>query len=156
VDVALLKLGRRPWREPRPKIVLFVRVLNGPNSFVLDRDRERERDMREAIAAAAWLLGLSIAMPESSALQKAALDPGILLQSDPSKLAALARSAGGDVAVWGSLVWAPSAHGWIADWRLHHDGETHRWREAGVSFDRAFYAAAAGAAQILSVGAPPS
>lgn len=54
-----------------------------------------------------------------------------------AELNALAKEAGGDLALAGSIVWSDEDLGWVADWRLAPTGETHRWQVRGVSFDEA-------------------
>ena len=68
---------------------------------------------------------------------------------DLPRLAAAARTIGGDLALAGNLVWNEEALGWVADWRLGEGGKIYRWQIRGVGFDDAFRNAMAGAAQIL-------
>jgi hypothetical protein len=154
IDAALKSLGREPWKGPRPAIVAFVGVRNGEVARTLASDSQGGRDMREALAAAARRYGLSIALPDEAMLLEA---KAALAKEPPDRTALdrLAQQTGGDVALAGPLVWDKAAGGWVADWRLATDGETHAWGVSGVSFDAAFRKAAGGAAQILSGhGAP--
>jgi hypothetical protein len=72
-----------------------------------------------------------------------------------AELNALAKTAGGDLALAGSIVWSDEDLGWVVDWRLAPARETHRWQVRGVSFDEAFRVAMRGAAQILSGNGAP-
>ena len=65
-------------------------------------------------------------------------------------LDAAAKSAGGDQALVGRLLWSDQARGWLAEWRLASEGKLYRWQVRGVSFDDAFRNGMRGAAQILS------
>ena len=45
--------------------------------------------------------------------------------------------------------------GWVADWRLMHEGKNYAWQVRSVSFDEAFRVAMRGAAQVLSGNGQP-
>ena len=149
VDAALRSLGREPWTAPRPRIVVFLGVRNGATAYVLAADGQRGRDLREALAAAAERFGLTLALPSRATLAEAGVDDDIAA-ADFADLSAAAKTAGGDVALAGSLVWSHEALGWIAEWRLDLHRQSHRWNVGGVSFDAAFRNGLGGAAQILS------
>jgi hypothetical protein len=117
--------------------------------------------LREALAAAAEKFGMTFVLPSQAALAEAGRLLDMLPAADFAAFSATAKSAGGNVAMAGSLVWSDEALGWVADWRLDARGESRRWGISGVSFDAAFRTAAAGAAQILSghgagVATPPA
>ena len=59
VNALAVKLGRKPWPLPRPRVLLLVAVENIKNAFVLTRDGtiDRSDDMRLAVAAAAAKTG---------------------------------------------------------------------------------------------------
>ena len=155
IDAALRSLGREPWTGSRPRIVMFVSVRPGGDAYLLAADGERGRDLREALAAAAERFGMTLALPSRAALSEARLGVETLPAADLATLDATIESAGGDVAMAGSLVWSDEALGWVAEWRLYSLGESYRWQISGVSFDAALRSAAAGAAQILSGHGPP-
>ena len=67
IDGVLASLGRKPWTEVRPPIVLFVGVRNGDVAFVLSADLEQGASMREALAAAAVRTGLAAERSEPRA-----------------------------------------------------------------------------------------
>jgi hypothetical protein len=150
IDAALRALGREPWAAPRPRLAVFVGVALGGTRYLLARDGARGRDQREALAAAAERFGLPIALPDQAALAQAGLSYEDLPAPDLPRLAAVARTLGGDLALAGNLVWNEQALGWVADWRLGEGGKIYRWEIRGVGFDDAFRNAMAGAAQILS------
>jgi hypothetical protein len=150
IDAALRSLGRDPWRAPRPGLVVLLGVRLGTTTYILASDGDRGRDQREALAAAAGRFGMPIALPDQAALSEAGLSYQKLAAAEPSSLAAIARTTGGDLPLIGTMVWSEEALGWIADWRLGAQGKSYRWRIRGVSFDDAFRNAMAGAAQILS------
>jgi hypothetical protein len=151
IDAALRSLGREPWSAAsRPRLAVFFGVRIGPTSYVLASDGDRGRDQRDALTAAAERFGMPIALPDRSALADAGLSYQEVVGADPTSLKATATKIGGDLALVGSLVWSEGALGWVADWRLAAPGKTYRWQIRGVSFDEAFRAAMAGAAQILS------
>src|SRR5262249_11278775 len=135
IDAALASLGSKPWLAPRPRLVVMLAVTNAKASFVLSADAEQGFYMRDSFALASDRIAVPIAFPSQSAIAGAALDPLALGQSDIAPLDALAKAAGGDRALAGTLVWSDAERGWIANWRLAAAGKVHEWRISGVSFD---------------------
>jgi uncharacterized protein len=152
IDAALRTLGREPWPEPRPTIVLFLDVTNSARTFALASDGEFGVDMRVALDTASDLVGLPVVLPNEETLAK--LDNEIAALDAPA-LDHMAQTTGGDIALAGTLAWSDEALGWVAEWRLDHSGEDYRWSVSGVSFDAAFRNALRGAAQILSGNGAP-
>lgn len=150
IDAALRTLGRKPWTASRPRVAVFLGVRHGAASYALTGDGERGATMREALAEAATRVGLPIVLPSKAALAKAGRSPDTWPAADRTSLDAAARTAGGDLALVGRLVWSEEALGWIADWRLDSAAQTYRWRLRGVSFDEGFRNAMRGAVQVLS------
>lgn len=141
IDALLKSLGRAPWPEPRPRVVVFldVETMKG-EKFVLADDGAGgvPADMRSSLAAAADRAGLPLSLPgKPAAVEIASLD-------------ASAKADGGDVGMEGKMVWRDDALGWVCDWTLASGDETYRWQDKGVGFDDAFRNAMRGAAQILS------
>jgi hypothetical protein len=117
VDAALAQLGSKPWLDPRPRLVVILGVTNPKGSFVLSADAEQGFYMRDSFALASGKIAIPIAFPRQSAIAAAALDPVSLGESDLAALDALAKAAGGDQALAGTLVWSDAERGWIAKWR---------------------------------------
>ena len=111
--------------------------------------------MREALDNASSLVGLSTRLPRSAQLSTARQSAEGMADADASVLDAVAKAAGGDQALSGSLVWSDEALGWVAKWRFDFEGRTYRWEIRGVSFDAAFRNALRGAAQVLSGNGAP-
>jgi hypothetical protein len=155
IDAELGRLGRRPWTATRPRLVVYIGVDNGAATYTLASDGERGADQREALAAAARQLALPITVPNEAGLAAAGATFPALAAIDPAMLDAAAKSAGGDQALVGRLMWSDQSRGWIAEWRLAFGGELYRWQIRGVSFDDAFRTAMRGAAQILSGNGQP-
>ncbi len=150
IDQALRDLGREPWTDPRPTLVAIIGVRNGPSSFVLSADGNRP-EMREALADAAWALGLSIRIPVEADLGAGGMTNAETLAARGIEgLGTIASAAGGGLVLAGNLTWSDAELGWTADWRIASGGTTYRWRVKGVSFDQAFRGGMSGAAQILS------
>src|SRR5688572_28204940 len=82
IDAALRSLGREPWTAPRPRIVLFLGVQNGPTAYTLAGDGERGRDLREALAAEAGRLGMPALLPDQAAFSEAGLSLEALPAAD--------------------------------------------------------------------------
>ena len=112
--------------------------------------------MRESFLAEAASVGLDIVVPDKASLAGARLDSDGVRTAGADRLAAAAEKvAAGSRPLAGSLVWREKDRGWVADWRLLHQGRTVRWRVFGASFDEAFRKTLRGAAQILSGNGQP-
>ena len=155
IDAVLHTLGRKPWTADRPRLAVFLNVRQGTVAYMLAADGSLGSGMREALAQAGERVGLRVLLPSQGVLDGSGLRGAPWPAPSRQALAAAARSAGGDVAIGGRLVWNEAALGWIADWELAAQGRTYRWRLRGVSFDEAFRGAMRGAAQILSGHGPP-
>lgn len=157
LDAFLKRLDRTPWlSRPRLVAVIAIRDMKGAESLLAsDSGGVRDEDMRLALAAAAQGLALPLVLPTLQELWQA----GIAADSPPaagnSQPGALARSAGADLALWGTMVWSDAALGWVVDWRLVPSGADQHWEISGVGFDDAFRNAVAGAAQVLSGNGVP-
>jgi hypothetical protein len=147
------RLGSKVWEGPRARIVVFLAVQNDDRRYVLTADREQGRTQREAFADASWKYAMPVVLPESSLLKASNIDFAQVADSGPKAFNSLAEQAGGDVPLVGTLIWSPKDLGWVAEWRLDHGDETHRWEIRGVNFDAAFRSAVSGAMAILSKGA---
>ena len=131
IDAALRILGRAPWPDPRPVLVLRVQVQGAGAAFDLTAGEPRADGMRQAVTDTAAKYGLRVLLPA-------------------------ARDAPADgVALPGRLVLSQAALGWVASWHLDWQGRGYDWGVSGVNFDAAFRDGVAGAMQILSGhGAP--
>jgi hypothetical protein len=156
VDAALRSLGRAPWTGPRPRLAVFLGVRIGGAEYVLASDGDRGRDQRDALAAEADRLGMPTMLPSEAALTEGNLTVETLFTAEPAHLDAIARAVGGDSALVGRLTWSDEALGWLSDWRLAENGESHSWRNSGGSFDQAFHKGIGGAARILSGNGEPN
>jgi hypothetical protein len=150
IDAALKSLGLEPWTGPRPRILLFVAVKNGERSFMLTEDGERGADMRESLGAAAFRVNMPVMVPSGDMLAEAGVTVEGLPSADLAKLDELAKKAGGERALAGTLAFSDAALGWLVDWRIEAGGKTYEWQQRGVSFDDAFRSAVRGAMQVLS------
>ena len=155
IDAALRSLGHTPWTATRPQLVLFLRVTVGAGPYLLASDSPRGRDQRESLEAAAERSGVPLLLPSGAALSAGGLTVDTLSAAEPSRLDTLAKAAGADLALAGSLEWSDQALGWISAWRLAANGEDHRWGDRGGNFDQAFRRAVGGAAQVLSGNGEP-
>ena len=155
LDTFLATLGRKPWLErPRLVAVVGIRDMKGAeNLLATDAAAPRDQDMRTSLAAAAARQGLELVVPGQTALVAAHVDIGKLPEADPVTMSSLARAAGGDMALVGTLVWSDKALGWVAEWSIA--GRPTRWGISGVGFDDAFRNGVGGAAQVLSGNGVP-
>jgi hypothetical protein len=155
IDAALRHLGRGPWTAPRPRLVIFLIVRNGPTNYILASDGERGRDQRESLEAASWQMGMPIVVPTTSALARAGLTVETLPAANAQSLDRVTKAVAGDWALVGRLEWRKGTLGWAADWRLHSPKKSYAWQIRDVNFDDAFRSAMRGAAQIASGNGEP-
>ncbi|MER9674458.1 DUF2066 domain-containing protein [Mesorhizobium sp. M0208] len=155
IDPVLAALGSKPWLAERPRLAIFLAAEQGTRHFALTADDQRGAAMRESFVNATGPLVMRILFPEASMLSASKLDDRALRHADMATLDQLARKAGADQALAGSLIWSDKELGWIADWRLAMNGKAYKWQVRGVSFDEAFRVAMRGAAQILSSNGQP-
>lgn len=153
IDKVLGELGSKPWLGERPRLALFLTAEQGTRHFALTADDPPGQAMRESFVNATGPLMMHIAFPPASLLS--GMDEKAERAADMAGLDRLARKAGADQALAGSIVWSDKELGWIADWRVAVAGKTYRWQVRGVSFDEAFRVAIRGAAQILSGNGQP-
>jgi hypothetical protein len=155
IDPLLAALGSKPWLAARPGLAVFLATEQGDRHFAVVADDEPGALMRESFGNAAAALAMQVTFPGASLLPGAGLDDKTLRDAAPATLNALAKKAGAEQALAGSIVWSDKELGWIADWRLAMAGKTWRWQVRGVSFDDAFRVAMRGAAQVLSGNGQP-
>ena len=155
VDALLAGLGRRPWLDERPRLVVFLGARDARRTFSLASDGEESPYMAESLLDAAAPLAMALALPPGAALSAAGLDFGTIAGTPTETLDAVARSLGGERALAGTIVWSDGDRGWVAEWRIGEGAGEHRWTIRGVSFDDAFRNAVRGAAQILSGNGEP-
>ena len=153
IDRLLTQLGSQPWLGARPRLAVFLAAEQGAKRFVLTADDPRAQAMRESFVNATGPLLMHIVFPPAVLLSST--DEKTLRAADITMLDQLAKKAGADRALAGSIVWSDKELGWIADWRLAMDGKTYAWQVRGVSFDEAFRVATRGAAQVLSGNGQP-
>ncbi|CAN7698635.1 DUF2066 domain-containing protein [Mesorhizobium sp. LjNodule214] len=153
IDKLLTQLGSKPWLGERPRLAVFLTAEQGAKRFVLTADDPRGEAMRESFVNATGPLLMHIVFPP--AVLPSSMDEKALRAADIAMLDQLAKRAGADQALAGSIVWSDKELGWIADWRLAMEGKTYAWQVRGVSFDEAFRVAMRGAAQVLSGNGQP-
>jgi hypothetical protein len=155
LDPLLASLGARPWVGARPRLLVLLATRNGAKHFALTADGSDGFYMRDSFAAAAEPMAMTVTFPTTDQLDTAGLTDAALPSAGLATLDRLARTAGADQALTGSIVWSDKDLGWVADWRLGFMGRDYAWQVRGVSFDEAFRVAIKGAAQILSGNGQP-
>jgi hypothetical protein len=156
IDDLLQSLGRKPWLGNRPQLGVFLAVRDAKRSFVLASDGTESPYMAESLQAATIPLHMSIALPDQGQLASAGLDVVTLKQSEMARLDLLAKGIGADTALSGSIKWSDADLGWVADWRVTHEGRIYSWQVRGVSFDEAFRNAIRGSAEVFSGSGDPA
>jgi hypothetical protein len=130
IDAALRALGRAPWSDPRPTLLLRVHVSDAPGTFDLTDAAPRGAGMRAAIRDSAEKYGMPVALPGAGPPADAVPLPG-------------------------TLTLRQAALGWVVSWHLDWQGRGYDWGVSGVDFDEAFRDGIRGAMQVLSGhGAP--
>jgi hypothetical protein len=146
----LAKLGVKPWLARRPVLGVFVEMQPGARRYVVAGDSKETDLQRAALLAAAAKRGMSIVLPETSALAGVGANERALADIAPAKLAEAVGKQGGDVVLIARLVWDDQELRWNTDWQLARQGKAHRWQLTAVTFDEAFRQGIGGAAQILA------
>jgi hypothetical protein len=154
LDAALHGLGRAPWLAERPRLTVILGMRNLTAAFMLADQGDRALE-RSALIAAAAQLGVPAVLPSQAALAASGLRFELLPAADQSRLDAVARASGGDLALAGRMAWSDDALAWIGDWRLASDGRLYQWQARSVTFDDGFRKALGGAARILSGNGAP-
>jgi hypothetical protein len=158
IDAALRSLHREPWQGERPTVAVALSVVGRKSNFVLDSDFDVDvsADMRSAFAAASEKVGIPVVLPTRSELTAAGLDAATIPEASSTALQALATSSRQQLGLAGTLVWSDAAFGWIARWRMYHNGKVVTWTVRGVNFDEAFRGAVKGVGQVMSNHGHPS
>jgi uncharacterized protein len=155
VDDLLGTFGLKPWLSHRPTLGIVVVMVPGARSFVVTAD-SRESDLqRDSLRIAASRRGMSIVLPDEAALAKTNVDAAALMSTPISTLTPLFAADGAEVVLVGRLAWDDDELGWVTQWRLDADGQSHHWQMRGVTFDGAFRRGIGGAAQVLSGNGDP-
>lgn len=151
LDRLLADLGSRPWTKERPVLAIFLDVERyGKRLRVVDDDM-RDLAMRQSFASASDQLAIDVVFPTRTTASK-------LVAADlqaPERLIDAARTAGGALALSGTMEWSDADLGWVATWHLAQDGRTYAWTIRGVNFDEVFRVGLRGSMQILSGNGGP-
>ncbi len=145
VDAALAALGRAPWPDPRPALVVLVRVQRTDTTFDLTRAEPRAEGMRAALVEAGQKYGMNVIVPSAADLAAWQMTADL-----PVPGADAFPASDRQVALRGSLVLSEAALGWVGTWHVSWHGQEAEWRISGVNFDAAFRSGVAGAMQVLS------
>lgn len=151
LDRLLAELGSRPWLARRPTLTIFLDVERNGKQLRVVGDDMRDLAMRESFALASDQLAMKVAFPTRSIASK--LRPQDL--KSPDRLTGAAKLSGGDMPLTGEMHWSDADLGWVAAWRLVHEGRTYDWTIRGVNFDEAFRVALRGSMQVLSGNGAP-
>ncbi|QFU15767.1 DUF2066 domain-containing protein [Microvirga thermotolerans] len=155
IDAFLESLGRKPWDGNRPVLAVLLAVRIGGNDYVLAADAERGRDQRDAFAAASRRIGVPVVIPAEAVLAEGSVTAAALRGHGPSDPDAVARAAGADHPLVGTMDFSDADHGWVVTWRLRSGGRETTWQVRGVNFDEAFRNGLRGSARVLSGNGHP-
>lgn len=151
LDRLLADLGSRPWLGERPRLAVFLDVERNGKWLRVVSDDMRDLAMRDSFALGSEQLAMQVVFPARALASRLKAEE---LKS-PDRLSEAAKLAGGDMPLSGELHWSDADLGWVATWRVVHDGRTHAWTVRGVNFDEAFRVALRGAMQVLSGNGAP-
>jgi hypothetical protein len=154
IDAALRGLGRKPWPAARPRLTVFLAMRNLTTGYVVAEDGDRPLE-REALLAAGARRGVPLRLPSLAMLAEAGLGFDAFAGADAARLAALAKSHDGDLALVGRMAWSDEASRWIGDWRIEGADKSAAWQVRSLTFDDGFRQAIGGAAQFLSGNGSP-
>jgi hypothetical protein len=150
INATLTLLGRKPYLQARPPLVIRITVEQDGHSFPMTADAGDDEQQRESLLSAAERFGIRIALPDSTAINP-----------PPANAAVLS----------GTLVWRPAEGGWAGTWHFHtpaatfspllfdvttpfrtpvHPAADRSWTITGVSFDDAFRDAVGGSLAALA------
>ena len=129
VAAALHDLGRAPWPDPRPTLLVRMHVTGSGAPFDVTDGEPRAAGMRAALADSAQKYGMRAIVPGGGGTE--------------------------GVPLLGTLTLSQQALGWVAAWHVEWHGRGYDWGVRGVNFDEAFRVGVRGAMQVLSGhGAP--
>jgi len=155
IDELLGTLGLKPWLSHRPTLGIVVAMVPGARSFVVTADGKQSDLQRDSARIAASRRGMSIVLPDEASVAKVNVSDAALMTASVETLAPLVSAQGAEAILVGRLAWDDDDLGWVTEWRLDTEGQSHRWRMRGVTFDEAFRRGIGGAAQVLSGNGDP-
>ena len=150
INDLLGKIGLAPWLSRRPVLAVFVEMEQGARNYIVTSDGRQSDLQRDSLFAAAEKRGMSVVLPTTAVLDKSGINAATFSALRSSTLASAAAYQGGEVALVGHLVWVDQELGWATEWQMDWQGQSHRWKLRGVTFDEAFRRGIGGAAQVLS------
>jgi hypothetical protein len=99
---------------------------------------------------------MNIALPAVAALAGANINGAEVMTMPAAAWTPVVAAEGADAALLGHLTWSDADLGWATQWQMDWQGQSHRWRLRGVTFDEAFRRGIGGAAQIVSGNGDPN
>ena len=111
IDDIVRTLGRKPWPEPRPVLLMLLAVHGRTNSGLLSNDGAFDPDMREALANAAQRYGLKVNLPSVAILQSNQINIDTAEITPVDRLMGIAESSDSELPLLGDLRWSDAADG---------------------------------------------
>ena len=156
IDGLLGELGLKPWSSQRPRLAVLVEMEQGARKFIVTSDAKQSELQRESLVGAAAKRGMNIALPAVAALAGANINGAEVMTMPAAAWTPVVAAEGADAALLGHLTWSDADLGWATQWQMDWQGQSHRWRLRGVTFDEAFRRGIGGAAQIVSGNGDPN
>lgn len=152
MDAALAQLGLSKWPAPRPRLAVWLGVVNARNSFVLRAAGPDGYGQRLVITETAARRGIPVWLPTANTaitVENIEADDVTTLQH---------AAPGAEALLAGVLTLVPGGY-WDITWRFRPTDptgdRTKRWTMRRVSFDTALKGGLETVALILSGNAPP-
>jgi hypothetical protein len=155
IDQLLGTLGLKPWLAHRPTLGVMVAMVPAGRHFLVTAGGKLSDLQRDSLRIAASRRGMNIVLPDEASVSKAGVGDAALMTTPVETLAPLVATQGAEAILVGRLVWDDDELGWVTEWRLEADGQSHRWQMRGVTFDGVFRRGIGGAAQVLSGNGDP-
>jgi hypothetical protein len=152
MDAALAQLGLSKWPMPRPRLAVWLGVIEARDSYVLRASDPEGYGQRLVVAETAARRGIPIWLPAKDTT----ITVDDVREGDAEKLQYAASDA--DAVLAGTLALVPGGY-WDITWRFRSKDPTgdraKRWTMRRVTFDTAIRGGLETAALILSGNATP-
>lgn len=152
MDAALAQLGLSKWLVPRPRLAIWLGVIEARDSFVLSASGPEGYGQRLVVAETAARRGIPVWLPAKDTT----ITVDDVREGNAAKLRHAAPDA--DALLAGTLALVPGGY-WDINWRFRSKNptgdRTKRWTMRRVTFDTAIKGGLETAALILSGNATP-
>src|SRR5260370_6950957 len=136
IDDLVREFRIKPGVSYRPVGAVFVEMQQDPRKYMVTADADQSALQRESLLAAAARRGMTIVLPGAAALAEPGINGAEFGTVTSSTLGSVAARQGGEVALFGRLVWVDRRLGWATQGRMHSQRPRHPVRRSRLSFLR--------------------